>query len=153
MNINRFAFACLIAGTFAGVPIHAQDKEAVKALQGRWQVTKMIKRGELMADDRFRGLQLVFDGDKMTILGGRGTDDRRSFTFKINAKKMPGEIDLTAEDGTFKGQTAPGIYRFDGGDLILCLPHDDNKTRPDAFESLGGVAPSRILWTLKRPKD
>ena len=147
--LTRFAITPILTLMMTTI-VAAQGEADEKVLQGKWAVTRMVKRGELMAPEDIARMSLEFSKDSLT-LGNRG--DKRTFTFKTDAKKKPKEIDLTAENGAFKGQTIPGIYQLDGATLVLCLPHDDNTVRPDAFEALGGVAPSRILLTLKRVKD
>jgi len=130
----------------------ADEKADKVLLQGKWKVTKMVKRGVVMAPERFARMSFEFSKDKM-ILGGRGDSEQRSFSFKIDSTKKPKQIDCTAESGPFKGETIPGIYQLDADSLVMCLPHDNNKDQPDAFEALGGAAPSRILFTLQRVKD
>jgi uncharacterized protein (TIGR03067 family) len=147
----RIAVAVTVLSLSTAVIAMSQGQMEIELLQGKWKVTKLIKRGELMAAEQAARMSLDFAKDRVTLVS-RG-DDRRSFSFKIDSTKKPKQIDLTADSGQFKGQTAPGIYQLNGDSLVLCLPHDDNKSRPDAFESLGGVAPSRMLFTLQRVKE
>ena len=125
-----------------------QKKGDHDLLEGKWLVKKMTKRGKTLQPDAFKGEAFTFSKGRMTI-----ASNDRTFRFAIDAAKKPKQLDLTAEDGPFKGQTLPGIYQLDGKTLVLCLPHDKNTERPDAFESKGNGAPSRILYHLERAKE
>jgi len=153
--MSRNAVALIVFAVLpllASVTVLAQEKTDVAQLQGKWRVTKMIKRGDVAAVDQDSQTWFTFSAEKRTLLLERDPD-RRTFQFKIDATKNPKQIDLTAEDGRFKGQTIPGIYRLNGNVLVMCLPHDDNRERPDAFEAFGGAAPSRMLFTMQRVKE
>jgi uncharacterized protein (TIGR03067 family) len=126
-----------------------QEKGDAALLQGKWKVTKIIKRGNILAENRIADMSFEFSKDKLTILA-RGAD-KRDFSFKLDTTKKPKQIDLTAESGSFQGVTLGGILQINGDTLTVCIPDDDNKVRPDAFESLGGM-PSRSLITLQRLK-
>lgn len=150
--VNLWKAAMVVVLAFAGAAA-CQDKEVPKALEGKWTITKMIKRGAEVKLDANR-----IDETRMTIANGRLTygiergGAPRTFRIKVDTAQKPAHIDLTAEGGDFKGQTMEGIYQLDGDTLILCLPHDRNKDRPDAFEAKGAGNPSRLLFYLKRDK-
>jgi uncharacterized protein (TIGR03067 family) len=97
---------------------------------------------------------LDFEGMKLTLKGGEYTiefaENSDKGTFAIDPAKSPKWIDIkTGEKGPFKGLTLPGIYKLDGGKLVLCC-HADGKTRPTEF---GAQSKTRnMLLTYKREK-
>ncbi len=124
--------------------------EDATALEGKWKVTKMIKRGEQKAPDYFEGTYFLFSKNELT-LSDKG--DKRVFTVALDPGKKPKQIDLTSQAGSFKGRTVPCIYQFVGDSLVICMPHDRNENRPDAFESLNDREASRMLFTLEHVKE
>lgn len=151
IRLRHILVALILGGTIALPAGVAQDKRDAPSLQGRWKVTRLIKRGALKAADDIATMSFVFSKDTLKILM-RG-EETRQFRFEVNRTQTPHHIDITATSGSFKEQTLPGIFRLEKDSLLLCLPSDDNKTRPGGFESLGGVAPKQLLITLQRVKD
>jgi uncharacterized protein (TIGR03067 family) len=123
-------------------------KKDVDKIQGTWAMAQIVRGGKTVSDKEATDkAKVIFAGEKMTI-SGEGRE--RNFTFKLNEDATPKSIDLTALDGTFKGETNPGIYRFEGETMQLCLPNVSSKDRPKDFAAPEGSIV--VLITLKREK-
>lgn len=126
--MSRAAAVVVLA---AGVGLAADPPAAVKELQGAWAIHAATLSGRDHLDD-FQGMTLTVTGEKYTIEFGPNSDHG---TITVDAAKSPKWIDVTTrKDGPFKGRTLPGIYKLDGGKLVLCLD-SEAKARPTAFEA------------------
>lgn len=122
----------------------AADKDLDK-LQGAWQVEKIVGRGKELTGERARAITFVVDKDSMQRFVN-GVDRKDPATIKIDASKMPPQIDLMpAKQGD---PTMLGIYEIDGDTLKWCFSAEK---RPAKFESAeGGDATLIILKRAKR---
>jgi uncharacterized protein (TIGR03067 family) len=140
----------LIAVSVFVLPARGDDaKKDLEKLQGTWEVSEMIVNGKLVPKERREGVKVVFSGDKMSLVPTKG-EEKKEFTIKIDPAKTPKTIDTTALDGTYKGQTNPGIYQLDGDTLKLCLPNKTTKDRPKEFASAEDSY--LAVMTLKKAK-
>ena len=121
-------------------------KKDVDKLQGTWEIIELVADGEKMAPTFLK--RFAFAGNKM--IWGVG-EQRKSFTFKLDEKTKPKEIDVTSSDGSTKGKERPGIYLLDGDTLQLCLPLDRPAARPTEFVARKDLP--HTLMTLKRIKE
>jgi RNA polymerase sigma factor (sigma-70 family) len=141
----------------ARAPVGPSTKAGLKVgaekLKGEWSIARMEMGGEKLPDGVAARMGFTFGAEKLTIkgklaaAGGQyvvraGSED---FPFKVDAAKKVAEIDVEVKAGEF----AKGIYRFDGGDLILCIDYA-RAERPTAFETEGH--PAHALYRLTRPK-
>jgi uncharacterized protein (TIGR03067 family) len=93
-------------------------------------------------EDKGRGLQLRFEGDKLFM--GEAKNDKpyrllrrgatQDHTFWLDPTKTPSRFDLSLESGIFsRGMTTyEGIYRLQGDRLEICVAMHPN-TRPTQF--------------------
>jgi uncharacterized protein (TIGR03067 family) len=140
-RVTQFAAGILLLG--AATLVWAGDADK---LQGKWDVTKVLVGG--VATENLKGVQAVFDKDKMSLVG---EDGKREFKIKLDPSKKPKAIDLTALDGDCKDKTNPAIYQLEGDTLKLCLVNDPgNNKRPTEFSSPEGT--SVLVMTFKRAK-
>jgi uncharacterized protein (TIGR03067 family) len=140
------AFLLLTCAAFAG---QADD---AKKLQGAWALTELIVGGAKVPDKELAGMKFVFEADKLTIVPPTADTDvieKRSFTIKLEPKKNPAQVEITALDGKFKGTVSPGIYELKGDMLRWCQSDDpQSKDHPKEFAS---PEKSKIyLFTFKR---
>jgi uncharacterized protein (TIGR03067 family) len=132
----------LIAG--ASLSLAADEKAELKALEGTWVIDAATADGETHTD-LFEGMKLILKGNEYTIKFAENSDRG---TFTIDPDKSPKWIDVkTGEKGPFKGLTLPGIYKLEGGKLVVCC-QADGKKRPTEFESK--VKTRNLLLTYKR---
>jgi len=121
-------------------------------LEGTWEVTELTAYGEKVDPKFFAGTKFVFEKDKLTVVPPNDKQEefvKRTFTIKLDGKKNPAEVDLTALDGEHKGTTSPGIYELNGDTLRWCQPDGPKTTdRPKTFTS--PEKSDTYLFTLKR---
>lgn len=141
----------LLAAAFARGSAGDDD---LKKLQGAWEVTELVAFGKKADVKEFKGTKFVFEKDKLTVVPGNPKSnefDKRTFTIKINTKKQPAEVDLTALDGEHKGVVSPGILEIKEDTLRWCQPDGPKtKDRPTTFASPENS--DLYLFTLKRVK-
>ena len=157
----RAAFGLVLVAAMAGGARAADDdasKADAKALQGKWQVTAVVKNGE--EDGGIKGLELefAFTGDKLRVTSATnkqfGPLDR---FMRLGASGDPKVLDLgETEKGFDTGDgVIEGVYTLDGDTFRWCFALDGDqpakRTRPAAVESRSGS--NSILITLKRMKD
>jgi uncharacterized protein (TIGR03067 family) len=124
---QRF-FLLAIAAGLLGSGSGASDAETArdqKRIQGTWKAVSGEAAGKNLPKQRVDDLTVVFTGDKMAVTTSNGS---RESTFKLDASKKPKIIDLVDENG----QTAPGIYEFEGDTLRICL-NQGSSERPTSF--------------------
>jgi uncharacterized protein (TIGR03067 family) len=139
------ALAIALLGA-CGICRGADDvKEELKKLQGTWLITAQEEGGKNVLDTSGPP-KLAIDAEKLR-LKLRGHEG--SYSYKLNPAASPKEIDLTALDGSAKGDVVPAIYLLDGDELWVCFGRA-TKPRPDAFATRGTVA--RTLFKCKREK-
>jgi uncharacterized protein (TIGR03067 family) len=130
----------------AGTTLAADKQQELKALEGTWVLETATLDGRDHTLD-FDGMKLILKGGEYTIEFGDNSDKG---TVTIDPAKSPKWIDIkTGAKGPFRGLTLPGIYKIDGGKLVLCC-HADGKTRPAEF---GAQSKTRnMLFTYRREK-
>lgn len=123
-----------------------QEKGDQEKLQGTWELTEMVHREMVMPRE---GIKVIVAGNTMKLVPPEGKQSTE-FTFALDPTTKPKAFDRTDPDGEFKGQVYPGIYKFDGDTLKLCIPNKPSKARPTDFISLLGS--DLVVMTLTRPK-
>jgi uncharacterized protein (TIGR03067 family) len=137
VSLASVAVFVLTSAIASGEPAKAEDARAadLKALQGKWKVTKAVKQGdEEKGDDK---VELVI-ADSTAKLFDHG---KHVMTWKlaINPATSPKEIDVTVHDEVEKDEkdvTTPGIYQLKDGRLTLCIGiAEATKERPKTFDA------------------
>ena len=123
----------------------AADKEAEK-LQGTWLAEK--------EQDKDAETVLAMRGETVSWtytrrMGDRAKSSSISFTFKLDPKAKPLQIDLMATEGTFAGKVFPSIYSIEGDILKICRSQPGTK-RPTEFVSKQG-SDHWLLVLKKKP--
>ena len=132
-------------------PVRAENLgNTVESLEGTWELTGVVDNGTIAPADAIKGAKVVFSKELMTLISPDG-EDKTEYTIKLEPKKSPKAIDITPMEGTFKGQTGPGIYELDGDTLRLCQPHRPSNSRPTKFAAPEGSG--LHLMVLKKVKQ
>lgn len=136
----RALFAIALVAALGGTTV-ADDKEALKALEGTYLLVGLEAKGLKVGADALKKEDpaertVVVKGDQM-IAKIKGKDDKLKddpATIKLDTSKMPAHIDLTSmKDG--KPEVNYGIYKLEDGVLTICaLEKGDAKDRPAKFE-------------------
>lgn len=125
-----------------------------KKLQGKWEIVELIAYGKKVDSKTIKGAVFVIAGDKLVLQPPNAKLEEivaRVYSFKLDPKKLPAEVDLTAVDGPHKGTVSPGIYELKGDVLRWCQSDDPkSKERPKSFAS-PAKSPFYLI-TLKRTK-
>jgi RNA polymerase sigma factor (sigma-70 family) len=127
------------------------DKDKIDdRLLGAWEVMSMKTSGA--AFDHLAGLQeLNFHGTTEFHAEGGGAvsvANRRSrgWSYALHLSTTPRGLDLISNG--MDGETWPGIYRFDGDTLTICISSVSKDARPAAFDL--PAESNRVLLTLQR---
>lgn len=107
--------AILMLGLALGADAPAEAlKNEHAALNGTWFVeTATIGRQK----GPIQGMKLTFKPDGKLQIEFQGKKNQGSY--KLNISRTPREIDLTSETSRGKLETAPGIYEFKDGKLLV----------------------------------
>jgi uncharacterized protein (TIGR03067 family) len=152
------AMCCLIMTTGAliaadGAAEGDRSKGDLEKLRGTWLTVSLVNDGKTLVDDKAPlkegpATKLVYDGNTWMIEVGDKTV--ATGVFKIDATKMPKEIDIMDESGVKNDKTKLGIYELDGDTYKYCLA-PAGKPRPTEFTSNTGSRHS--LGVSKREKS
>ncbi len=129
------------------------SKGDLDKLRGTWLTVSLVNDGKTLVDEKAPpkigpATKLVYDGNTWMIKVGDKTV--ASGAFKIDATKMPREIDIMDESGVKNDKTKLGIYELDGDTYKYCLAPAGNP-RPTEFSSNAGSGHS--LGVSKREKS
>ncbi len=120
------------------------DKEAI---QGVWVSVSV----QVSGDDTIFGPpphKVKVTVDKDTVVFQRKDEVR--FSYKIDPKADPKQIDLTCLEKKFEGRICLAIYSLKGDELTLCIDERAQKSRPGAFKT--SLKDGYSLYKLKREK-
>ena len=125
-----------------------KGKGDVEKLTGIWTCVSGANDGKPLSDETVKELKLTLTADRYkTELGKQVLFDS---TYKVDATKNPGHIDIIGTEGENKGKAAQGIYAFEGDTLKLCYTMP-GKARPTSFESKLDSGATLTVW--KRSKS
>ena len=141
----RISVTCLLTTTFVtfmGAALASQADQGKKADEKRliaaWRVVGGSMGGEPLPFDKVE-LKFTEEG-KVHSREGEGRLD--ILTYKLPG---PGQIDFIEKE------TFPGIYKFDGEKLLLCIAMSPKDKRPTEFASPKGS--KNYYWILEKVKS
>jgi len=158
MSLNRvFVLSVAVVIATAATADDKPTKIDPAKLLGKYVDIEGVKSGEKADPDRLKGQFVTVTKDVFKIEGDK-PEQTFEFAYKLNADKMPAEIDfeITSPDD-LKGNPAWGIIALEGDKLKLCYHQatkDDDrggsKMRPKKFEST--KENGYFLWTMTKEK-
>ena len=138
----------LLAGSSAGAGL-ADDKAELKLFQGSWTVVKLIEDGKVIPAERIA--DVLPSGGRLEVVDNSmlfvdvHTGQRHARTISIDPTSYPSTIDIKSSDAP---EVSRGIYRFDNGQLIVCLGDTFTETRPAELSAPKGSG--AMLMVLQR---
>lgn len=151
MRIALVTLLCTLGHTAAGgIGVRADDKEDVnkelKKFEGTWTFESVEAGGKELPADQFKGMTVVFEGDKYSIKMGDMVVE--SATVKFDQSQSPKTLDSTVIEGPNKGAVYLCIYDISDDTLKVCFD-PEGKKRPTEFKTAAG---SGMLIVHKRVK-
>jgi uncharacterized protein (TIGR03067 family) len=136
-------------------PDSAKDAAAreLKAFQGDWKVVGLETEGKKATAEDVKGMRWRFTGSVLIPLDPSAKPGDKG-EIKLDPSKDPKQIDIVSLEGTSKGTTIRGIYKWEDGRLIICMSgeRDSKKGRPDDFTIEDGRDQGIItLESVKNP--
>lgn len=113
--------------------------------QGTWQVMSFVHNGQAADPDVMASIRRVVAGKHVTWT--RAGKSFSGSSMEIDASKQPAHLDLIPDGGPFRDQRVLGIYRWDDGELWICMANP-GQPRPDRFEA--GVDSQCTLMRLRK---
>jgi uncharacterized protein (TIGR03067 family) len=98
------------------------EAEVRKKLDGSWRVVGWERPGEdsPLGND---WIEWEFDGDRACQSYDTGQVEQFKYAIKLDVTRDPMHLDLVSDTGKEK-RVIPGIFQFDGGDLIWVQGHE-----------------------------
>ena len=112
------------------------------AIQGTWEAQSSEEGGKDVPAGAIKGLRLTFEGENFFETKGDVRIDEG--TFRLDAGRIPREIDLTTKE-----RTLPGIYGIENDSLIVVVGRE-GKVRPTAFGRGSGT--DEVSTNFRRAK-
>lgn len=132
-------------GTLDGSPAADASAVELRRHQGTWVVTSAIFDGQESDPEVAASIRRVVDGDH--AVWRRDGQAFAGTRIELDPTAEPKTIDVLPDGGPNRGRRTPGIYRFEGDSLTICMAPPGG-ARPDAFEAQAGSG--RSLMTFRR---
>lgn len=144
------AFTVINSGAVRAAPT-AVDTE-LERVRGHWRVIELVENGQEIPDDQMQywlpgGGQLEIVDYTILFespLGGNKTTRE----FRIDPTSYPKKITIKNKDT----ETGKGIYKFDGGKLVVCISRDIS-TVPNEFTAPKDSACALIVMEKNDPNN
>ncbi|MFN0021329.1 MAG: TIGR03067 domain-containing protein [Pirellulaceae bacterium] len=148
LRLLTVAVVGLAFGAFFSTRVAAEDESEkdLKTMAGDWTPVLMQLNGKKQPEELLKSIKLTIKGDKYNTVVGKEKDEG---TLKLDATKVPREMDITTSVGENKGKAIPCIYEITGDELRVCygLKVTERPTDFKADEIAKGVV---MLITYKR---
>lgn len=132
-------------------PTATELRRAHQMLAGSWTIVAAKNDGDDVGADLLRR-KLVKDG--LVVVKNRTithvnpeTNETLVNAFTINPARTPREINLISIDD----RTLPGVFKFEGDELVICFADGAKPERPKDFDSKPGS--SRVVLHFKPASD
>ena len=135
---------------FSSAAAEDESDKDLKKMAGDWVPVVMQLNGKKQPEGVMKSIKLTINGDKYNTVVGKELDEG---ALKLDATKMPREMDITTSVGENKGKPIPCIYEIKGNELKVCYGLNGTARPADfkAGEDGNGVV---MLITYKRvPKS
>jgi uncharacterized protein (TIGR03067 family) len=139
---------CVLCLALFATLLAADKNPELQPFQGRWDVTELVEDGRVIPHEAIRewlpsgGKLEIVDNALMYASPQDGKKHAKIFT--IDPTQIPKGIELV----TREKKEAVGIYKFDDGQLVVCLSDPEDGPQPTEFSAKAGS--KRMLMVLKR---
>jgi uncharacterized protein (TIGR03067 family) len=141
-------FPLLAVSVLIGADAPISDKQAIG---GSWRVVACELDNKLLPEPVFKDLRYIFKPDGAWKLeGGPGFPKAAGGGFTLDPKASPKTIDLTPNDGPYKGKTFRGIYQLEGDELKACFAFP-GKPRPKTYLTQPESGQVLEFWRRGKP--
>jgi uncharacterized protein (TIGR03067 family) len=138
-----FGLAVAAAGN-ADEPKEDAVKKELKALDGTWEITSVLKDGKEMPIPPGAAQVVISGGKYREIVDGK---EMESGTFTVDPGKTPKAMDISILEGNDKGKKQLAIYELKGDELKMSVAPPDGKDRPT---DLTGKATGVVTYKRKK---
>lgn len=133
--LKRLMTAALLMMT-VGFAVVAADEDAVKKLDGIYEMKALSKGGEAAPEEIMKAFEsITIKGESFTM---KVAGQEKSAKVKFDATKTPATMDLTPTDGPTKDKAMLGIYKVEKDQLTILMAEEGND-RPKDFKSEEGI--------------
>lgn len=144
--INRIVFLAMFVFVSPGF---AQDQSPeLQEFQGHWQVDSLVENGNVIPKAAIKDwlpsggrIDIV---DNAILFKSHRDGKKHAKIFSVDDTTYPKSIKIISPDE----KSSVGIYRFNDGNLVICIVHPDEAKKPEDFSAKTGS--KRILMVLKR---
>lgn len=148
-------FALLLSAMIAPAqvtddPLRTDSPEIQRAKDlfvGNWRIVSLTEDGERLGPElverKLAQGGLVRINRRLLTFENPETLDVRSLAYRIDPAKSPRQIDVISRND----RILPGIYKFEGDNLVFCIESQAGSPRPDKFEAPQGSG--RLLVSMK----
>jgi uncharacterized protein (TIGR03067 family) len=137
--------AISLVGAFC-MTVAADEKDAVKELNGEWSVASMELGGKKLPEQAVKAIKLINKDGEYVVKAE--SDDKGTVT--VDAGKTPKQMTIKGVDGPNKGKTMLCIYELKGDELKVCYDMSGREF-PKEFKSEAGKLTS-MLAVYKKSK-
>jgi uncharacterized protein (TIGR03067 family) len=131
--MRRLVLAAAFGFGLVGVAAAQDAEKALKELQGEYTVKELVRAGKADEEEAKSVEKMVIKDDQLTLyIKGREEPAK----IKLDPSKKPGHIDISPTRGD-KGETIPGIYKYEKGTLTIAFAKGKDATRPKDFDAKG----------------
>ncbi|MBM3981253.1 MAG: TIGR03067 domain-containing protein [Planctomycetes bacterium] len=133
--MTRCAVALAFLAVAAAGLARADEKAALKELEGTYKLMSAEQDGKFAEKDTIATVTVTIKGDEFVL--SAAPDDKKLSKIKVTPDTKLANIDFSPQDGLEKGKTFPGIYKLEKGELTIAF--SEKGDRPKEFKSDNGV--------------
>lgn len=127
----------------------ADDAAELKLFQGAWVVVRLVEDGRVIPAEKIP--EVLPSGGRIEVVDNAmlfvdaHTGQRHSRMIKLNPTTYPSTIDVSSAESADVNR---GIYKFDQGQLIICISEPGGDSRPTELAAPAGS--KAMLMVLQR---
>lgn len=140
------ASVCVLTFSVAMIAATPGGGDSDAKMDGTWVAVSVELAGQKLPDEAAKTIKVVLKGGEYTVAVGDMIDRG---TVKVDASKMPKQLDILGTEGPNKGKKFLAIYEMKGDTLRVCYDLS-GESRPTEFATKPKT--TLFLATYKREK-